>query len=88
MKPSKLRKHVIFDEDMFNFFEGISGDSGSNFSAMINSALRSFIRERLLNNSQERDPVAELLSLRDRERELLKEIKALDLKKELLKKLG
>lgn len=88
MKPSKYRKHVIFDEDVFQFFESLSGDNGSKFSKMINSALRSFVRERLTSNSKRHDPVAELLSVRERERELLKEIKELDLTKELLKKLG
>jgi hypothetical protein len=88
MKPSKYRKHVIFDEDVFQFFEKLSGDNGSKFSSMINSALRSFVRERLLATSKDRDPVAELLSIRERERELLKEIKELDLTKELQQKLG
>jgi hypothetical protein len=88
MKPSKYRKHVIFDEDVFQFFEKLSGDNGSKFSSMINSALRSFVRERLISNSKDHDPVAELLSIRERERELLKEIKELDLTKELQQKLG
>lgn len=88
MKTSKHRKHVIFDDDVFKFFEGLSNKSGSKFSSVINSALRSFARERLLGSAKERDPVAELLSLRDRERELLKEIKELDLTEELKKKIG
>lgn len=88
MKPSKHRKHVIFDDDIFQFFESLSGDNGSKFSSMINSALRSFVRERLISNSKDHDPVAELLSIRERERELLKEIKELDLTKELQQKLG
>lgn len=88
LKPSKYRKHVIFDEDVLQFFEKLSGDNGSKFSSMINSALRSFVRERLTSSSKEHDPVAELLSVRERERELIKEIKELDLTKELQKKLG
>lgn len=88
MKPSKHRKHVIFDEDVFSFFEGLAGENGSKFSSMINSALRSYVRERLLNNSKDHDPVAELLSVRERERELLREIKELNLTEELQKKLG
>jgi hypothetical protein len=88
IKPSKYRKHVIFDEDVFQFFEGLCGDNGSRFSSMINSALRSFVRERILFNSKESDPVAELLSIRERERELLKEIKELNLTEELKQKLG
>lgn len=88
IKPSKHRKHVIFDEDVFQFFESLCGDNGSKFSSMINSALRSFVRERLATASKDRDPVAELLSIRERERELLKEIKELDLTKELQQKLG
>lgn len=88
VKPSKHRKHVIFDDDVFQFFESFSDDNGSKFSSMINSALRSFVRERLLSTSKDRDPVAELLRLRERERELLKEIKELDLTKELRQKLG
>ncbi len=88
MKPSKYRKHVIFDEDVFQFFEKLSGDNGSKFSSMINSALRSFVRERLISSSKDNDPVAELLQIRERERELLKEIKELDLTKELQQKLG
>lgn len=68
MKPSKHRKHVIFDDDIFQFFESLSGDNGSKFSSMINSALRSFVRERLISNSKDHDPVAELLSIRERER--------------------
>lgn len=87
MKKSKHRKHVIFDEDVFQFFEGLS-DSGGNFSSLINSALRSYVRDRLLKNSKEGDPVAELLELRERERELIKEIKELNLTDELNKKLG
>ncbi len=55
---------------------------------MINSALRSFVRERLIATSKDSDPVAELLSIREREKELLKEIKELDLIKELQQKLG
>lgn len=88
MKPSKYRKHVIFDEDVFQFFEKLSGDNGSKFSSMINSALRSFVRERLISSSKDNDPVAELLQIRERERELLKKIKELDLTKELQQKLG
>ena len=88
MKPSKHRKHVIFDEDVFQFFESLSGDNGSKFSSMINSALRSFVRERLLSSSNDRDPVAELLSIRLREKELIKEIKELNLDEELKQKLG
>ncbi len=88
MKPSKHRKHVIFDDDVFQFFESLSGDNGSKFSSMINSALRSFVRERLIATSKDSDPVAELLSIREREKELLKEIKELDLTKELQQKLG
>ncbi len=87
-KPVKHRKHVIFDEDILQFFEKFSGDNGSKFSSMINSALRSFVRERLHSNSKDRDPVEELLSIRERERQLLREIKELDLAKELRKKLG
>lgn len=87
-KPSKHRKHVIFDDDVFQFFESLSGDNGSKFSSMINAALRSYVRERLISNSKDRDPVAELLSIRERERELLREIKELDLTKELQQKLG
>ncbi len=88
IKPLKYRKHVIFDEDVFQFFEKLSDDNGSKFSSMINSALRSFVRERLISNSKDHDPVAELLSIRERERELIKEIKELDLTKELQQKLG
>lgn len=88
VKPSKHRKHVIFDDDVFQFFQSLSGDNGSKFSSMINSALRSFVRERLLATSKDQDPVAELLSVRERERELLKEIKELNLTKELQQKLG
>lgn len=88
IKPSKYRKHVIFDEDVFQFFEKLSGDNGSKFSSMINSALRSFVRERLLSRSKDHDPVAELLAIRERERELIREIKELDLTKELKQKLG
>lgn len=88
VKPSKHRKHVIFDDDVFQFFESLSDDNGSNFSSMINSALRSYVRERLIKSSNEHDPVAELLQIRERERELLKVIKELDLTKELKRKLG
>ena len=88
IKPSKHRKHVIFDNDVFQFFEALSGDNGSNFSSAINSALRSFVTERLRSNIKDGDPVAELLNIRERERELLKEIKELDLTAELQKKLG
>jgi hypothetical protein len=88
VKPSKHRKHVIFDDDVFQFFETLSGENGSKFSSMINSALRSFICERLISSSKDHDPVAELLSIRERERELIKEIKELDLTKKLQKKLG
>lgn len=87
MKKSKHRKHVIFDEDVFQFFEGLS-DSGGNFSSLINSALRSYVRDRLLKNSKEGDPVAELLEVRERERELIQTIKELNLTDELKKKLG
>jgi hypothetical protein len=55
---------------------------------MINAALRSYVRERLITTSKDRDPVAELLSIRERERELLREIKELDLAKELKQKIG
>jgi hypothetical protein len=51
IKPTKHRKHVIFDADVFMVFESLAGDSGSNFSALINSALRSFIQERLKRKS-------------------------------------
>jgi hypothetical protein len=88
MKPAKHRKHVIFDDDVFQFFESLCGDNGSKFSSMINSALRSFVRERLLSTSKDNDPVAELLSIRERERELLKEIKELNLVEELQRKLA
>ena len=43
MKLSKHRKHVIFDDDVFQFFKSLSGDNGSKFSSMINSALKSFV---------------------------------------------
>lgn len=88
IKAPKHRKHVMFDDDVFQFFESLCRDDGSKFSSMINSALRSFVRERLLSTLKESDPVAELLSVRERERELLKEIKELNLMEELLKKLG
>lgn len=88
VKPSKHRKHVIFDDDVFQFFESLSGDNGSKFSSMINSALRSFVRARLISTSKDQDPVAELLSIRERERELLKEIKELNLEKILKQKIG
>lgn len=88
IKTSKHRKHVMFDDDVFQFFESLCGDNGSKFSSMINSALRSFVRERLLSTSKKSDPVAELLSVRERERELLKEIKELNLTEELQDKLG
>lgn len=88
MKPSKHRKHVIFDNDIFQFFESISEDNGSKFSSMINLALRSYVRDRLSSVSNEHDPVAELLNIRERERELLRKIKELDLEEELRKKLG
>lgn len=88
MKKSKHRKHVIFDEDVFQFFDGLTDNSGANFSSLVNSALRSFVRDRLLKNSKDGDPVAELLELRERERELIKEIKELNLADELNKKLG
>jgi hypothetical protein len=88
MKPSKHRKHVIFDNDVFQFFEGLSGDNGSKFSSMINSALRSFVRERILITSKDQDPVAELLIVRERERELLREIKELNLDEEFKKQIG
>jgi hypothetical protein len=51
IKPAKHRKHVIFDADVFMVFESLAGDSGSNFSTLINSALRSFIHERLKRKS-------------------------------------
>ncbi len=51
IKPTKHRKHVIFDADVFTIFETLAGDSGSNFSALINSALRSYIQERLKRKS-------------------------------------
>ena len=88
MKTTKHRKHVIFDDDIFQFFNVLCEDSGSKFSSMVNSALRSFVRERVLNSSKDKDPVAELLIIRERERELLREIKKLNLVKELQKKLG
>lgn len=88
MKPSKHRKHVIFDDDVFQFFDGLCDDSGTNFSSLVNSALRSFVRDRLLKSSKEGDPVAELLELRDRERQLIRQIKELNLTDELSKKLG
>lgn len=88
MKKSKHRKHVIFDEDIFQFFEGLSENSGGNFSSLINSALRSFVRDRMMKNSKEDDPVAELLEIRERERELIQTIKELNLTDELKKKLG
>jgi len=88
MKKSKHRKHVIFDDDIFKFFGEISDGSGTGFSSLINSALRSYIRERLLNTSKNEDPVAKLLGVRELERELLKEIKELNLTEELNKKLG
>lgn len=87
MKTTKIRKHVIFDEDVFGFFEGLAGESGAKFSSMINSALRFYLKEKLQSNSKDADPVAELLRIRQRERELLNQIKELDLTEELQKKI-
>jgi len=87
MKTSKYRKHVIFDEDVFLFFEELAGESGAKFSSMINSALRFYLKEKLQSNSKDTDPVAELLRIRQRERELLNQIKELDLTEELQKKI-
>ena len=66
MKPSKHRKHVVFDQDVFDFFEQLSGDNGSKFSSMINAALRSFVRQRLLISTKNQDPVSQLFSLLER----------------------
>ncbi|OUR96570.1 hypothetical protein A9Q84_09480 [Halobacteriovorax marinus] len=81
IKKEKHRKHVIFDDDVFRMYESICKSSGAGFSSLINSALRNFAKEKF--NSSSNDPVSELLSLRNRERELLKEIKELDLVEEL-----
>jgi hypothetical protein len=88
IKSEKHRKHVIFDDDVFQFFDNLCENNGSKFSSLINSALRTFIKERLFRVSEDEDPVAEFLSIRERERELLKKIQQLDLTKELKKKLG
>lgn len=87
MKTSKYRKHVIFDEDVFSFFEELSDESGTKFSSMINSALRVYLKEKLQGSLKDADPVAELLRVRQRERELLKQIKELNLTEELQKKI-
>ena len=87
MKSSKYRKHVIFEEDVFQFFEELAGESGAKFSSMINSALRFYLKEKLQGSLKDADPVAELLKVRQRERELLKQIKELDLTEELQKKI-
>lgn len=88
VKKSKHRKYVIFDHDVFQFFCEVSEDTSANFSSLINSALRYYVREKFANNSTKRDPVAELLAIRERERELLKKVKELDLVEELNKKIG
>ncbi len=85
IKASKYRKHVIFDEDVFQLFDELAGESSSKFSSMINSALRFYLKEKLNNKLKEKDPVAELLIIRERERELIKKIKELDLVKEFQK---
>ena len=88
MKKSKHRKHIIFDDDVFKVYEELSQEFETPFSSLINSALRSFAKEKMFKALKSSDPVAELLSIRDRERELLDEIKALDLTQELEKRLG
>ena len=88
VNKEKHRKHVIFDNDVFETFEFLSKNSGTPFSTLINTALRSFAKEKLSHLNSSDDPVAELLEVREKERELLKKIKELDLSKELSSKLG
>jgi len=45
MKKAKHRKHVIFDDDVLTFFEKLKNEKGVGFSPLINSALRTFIRD-------------------------------------------
>ena len=80
-------EYCIFDEDVFQFFEELAGESGSKFSSMINSALRFYLKEKLHGKLKENDPVAELLIVRERERELIKQIKELNLAEEFHKKI-
>ena len=84
MKPSKHRKHVIFDDDVYQTYESLAGNSGSKFSSIINTALRRFMQEKI---SISKDPVEELLIIRKREIELIDQIKKLDLNKELINKI-
>lgn len=88
MKKEKHRKHVIFDDDVFRFFEEMSQSSNSNFSSLINSALRAYLQSRISRMSHPHDLLDEFIATRERERELLKEIKKQNLLKELEKKLG
>ena len=87
-KRAKLRKHVMFDQDIFETFDGLSKSCETPFSALINSALRNFVQERFSEASLSTDPVAELLRIRERERELIDQITELDLSDELASKLG
>ena len=77
MAKAKVRKHIIFDEDVFETYEGLSKEKNASLSALINSALRSFAVEKLLEQDTFRDPAEELRVLEKRERELVERIKEL-----------
>lgn len=83
VNKAKLRKHVIFDEDVFETYDGLAKGSKTPFSALINSALRRFAIEKFSDKKLVSDPVTELLALQKRERELIEQIKKqkLDIRK-------
>ena len=63
ISKAKLRKHVIFDEDVLEVYEGLSKGTKTPFSALINSALRKFAHEKLIDDKP--IPTTALLAMLD-----------------------
>ena len=83
LKKSKHRKHVIFDDDVYEKIQLLTSSTKISFSPLINSLMRKFLNKMVKDQKSIDDPVQELLQIRERERELVKSIKVLNLEDEL-----
>ena len=74
IKKDKLRKHVIFEPDVFEFYSRLSKERDIPFSVLINTALREFTKARKASPPIERNILKEYLALKKREIELMEEL--------------
>ncbi|MAF76786.1 MAG: hypothetical protein CME63_07500 [Halobacteriovoraceae bacterium] len=79
------KKEFTFEPDVFETFYNLSIDLNISLKDLINNVLRAYIKNQSTRTVCSDDPISELLTLREKERKLLKEIKELDLLEELSK---